>query len=315
MSQILFLLSEESAHTKVVKRQQYATVLLKLIRCASDAIDALSAFNDLLHDNVPITGSNAMISFDAHVGDMGCHLRASMICDLFRHHRGLSVDGIRSPLWISTYTARLVQARECAISLCKEITVDCKCPTKVGLGAKRSSLRLILEVLGWLEPPLEHSLDGSYPPARVESMKNGESGNCHPGGCRDPSHDLFLFHNECSTSLETQWDVFNPKTMVRFLVFTFILSKYKRFCCNENGITARQRMDIASGYEQDLAGLYCNIENQNFNFTSHHGLREEFKRIAIWVSDLSCSWILYQSINCFPNSDLTRRVLKPWDKL
>ncbi|GCB19386.1 hypothetical protein AAWM_02271 [Aspergillus awamori] len=94
--------------------------------------------------------------------------------------------------------------------------------------------------------------------------------------------------------------------MVRFLVFTFILSKYKRFCCNENGITARQRMDIASGYEQDLAALYCNIGNQNFNFTSHHGLREEFKRIAIWVSDLSCSWILYQSINCFPNSDLTR---------
>jgi len=128
------------------KRGTYCTILADIVRAADDATDALTIFGSLLQGN----SLHGFSHFDAHVGETGCHLRATMLVEIFvvcRNYVSKPQSSNTLPDWIVTTTRRLSTIRENAEQLCTDLTKHRKDPRTFGLGLKRDAPDHIVHIL------------------------------------------------------------------------------------------------------------------------------------------------------------------------
>lgn len=156
MTTILFpSIPSNSAKLGPQMRFAYAVILTDVVRGCSDAIDALTLFDDLLHQRNSDANSLGSMSSDAHGGDTGCQLRAGMISDLWTSQRHICNDAstglVQTPSWISETVSRLRQLQEKCRFVCAQLTQKRVKPEVLGLGKSQDTATNMVAVLGWSE--------------------------------------------------------------------------------------------------------------------------------------------------------------------
>ena len=370
----------------VYKRWAYASILKDIVRGCSDSIDALTLFRELLRGEDESSDSLGFMAFDAHVGDTACHIRASMIKEIFSVYQRRKPDprtmDMKSLDWIDCYLERLERLQCSAKDACVRLTRKRQLPDALGFGEKNDSVEGILRALGWKEctggplcsvrrsslgSAMLSSVDlqckfhghpkpsaefestlheaaqialGTHPikefraeRSQFKNLQRQEKSIASPPdqgdkklfrslvsngpGGPDPKEQIFdvgsvdslgtsdnsrdsassvssisetLWDDEPS-GLSTEWRVGNPSTLVRFLVYSYILSKYKRFSRLERTVSARVCPELAMQVGERLIEPYLDHENKEYRHTSISRYISEFATYQAWLSDLSCSWL------------------------
>lgn len=116
------------------KRSTYCTILTDVARAAADAETAVDLFGQLLSGN----SSSGFAKFDAHVGETGCHIRATMFREVFTSHKNLSRSAAAStlPTWVSTAKEQYHAIRRNAETICLQLTKHRVDPRDFGIKAK-----------------------------------------------------------------------------------------------------------------------------------------------------------------------------------
>ena len=343
------------------KRLMYPVVLADIIRAASDSIDALMLFGDLITRRQSDPDSVGYMAFDGHIGDTSCQLRACMMRELVLYHRGIlqrAPSPTEYPHWVTGTIYSLRELVQKANSTCLQLTKGRVDPQKLGLSNKSETRTTMLQKLGWMEPKFEILPDeydaesdcdgsdtesespdgtptysisrGSSSPAPVISgygithdgcsSADGHDPNC-PGSYLDlgavdrklmggtafdfnpyPKLD-HTFNYTALKPLWLPWSLTDVHIILRFLTYTYSLSKYKRFGLQQirdsnasynSRLVMRLEPDIAASYGIDLlAGIY-DPTNPHYNeklLKKSQRINVEFQAAQGWVSEVSCAWL------------------------
>ncbi|UNI16509.1 hypothetical protein JDV02_002938 [Purpureocillium takamizusanense] len=125
------------------KRSAYCSILTHLVRAAADAHEALDLFGALVRGEA----SHGMASFDPHVGESACHLRATMMWEVHRAWRrqclvitAAAANSTAAPLdWVDAAAAHFDLLRRNAEIMCAKLSIDRVSPGVVGLGHREDS--------------------------------------------------------------------------------------------------------------------------------------------------------------------------------
>ncbi len=115
--------------------------------------------------------------------------------------------------------------------------------------------------------------------------------------------------NQENSTLSTQWKLLDTKVVVRFLVYSYVLSKYKSFCRLQKVIGARLDAEAGADYGDSLIRDCINPANRDYkhpNSARRVGL--DFQALQIWLSDLSCAWLQSLAARSLAKSNLGRLV-------
>lgn len=166
------------------RKGAYCTILTDIIRASSDAHCALDTFSSLLLGD----SSSGFAKFDAHVGETGCHLRATMLRDVFFSCRGRMSEsgggggqvttrnektgGALLPDWIVATMRDLCSVRKNAEELCSQLTKNRVDPRRFGLSRREETPQHIIQVLsGNLLPGTEITAASVAPSFQLGSLK------------------------------------------------------------------------------------------------------------------------------------------------
>lgn len=314
MADILFPAFEN--RFKFQKRIVYATFLTDVVRGSSDAIDALSLFRNLLYGDQKGPESIGYMAFDPHGGETGCHIRAGMVLEAFRVHRQLAFDSNNKPIapnWIDQTIQILQGTRERAKELCAKLTVQKITASKLGLSDKEDTPARMLDLVGWKEPVFSTSSGSLYesssePSGSVSSSMLTQalaSLNVEQGAPKDvdqdatsssatapqtPSSTATSFDDVLSP-VQTRWDLHDGNIIIRFVIYSYILSKYKMFFCLKSNVGARLFPEAAVKYQYELMTGYWNYNNVEFRKAKLDRNGAELRALQSWMSDLSCAWL------------------------
>ncbi|KAF8421185.1 hypothetical protein EV426DRAFT_536704 [Tirmania nivea] len=316
------------------KRLMYPVVLADIIRAASDSVDALMLFGNLITRRQSDPDTVGYMAFDGHIGDTSCQLRACMMRELVLYHRRIlqhTPCPTEYPHWVTGTIYRLQELVQKAKSTCLQLTKDRVDPQKLGLSNKSETRIAMLQKLGWMEPKFEivsdeydaesdsggsdtetESPDGT--PTHSSSRGSSSTAPIVVGyGITDFCCSTSAF-NHCSkldhtskytssTPLWLPWSLTDVGTILRFLTYTYSLSKYKRFGLQQirdsntsysNRLVMRLEPDIAASYGIDLlAGIY-DPTNPHYNeklLKKSQRINTEFLAAQGWVSEVSCAWL------------------------
>ena len=136
-----FILPAEPLPAGTRKRGSYGSVLTHIIRASSDAEDAARLFASLLLDARPW----GFARFDAHVGDTACHIRASLVREVYTVCKRHDAAGYAS--WLEAAAARFERIRKAAQTTCLQLTRHRVNPAILGLSAKFDTLGNIIKAL------------------------------------------------------------------------------------------------------------------------------------------------------------------------
>lgn len=314
MADILFPALEH--RFKFQRRIVYATFLTDVVRSSSDAIDALSLFRNLLYGDQKGPDSIGYMAFDPHGGETGCHIRAGMVLEVFRVHRQLAFDNNNRPLtpkWIDQTIETLQETRERAKELCGRLTVQRITASKLGLSDKEDTPSHILDLVGWKEPVFDRISGSLYespsePTGSVSSSMltqalaslNFEQGIPKVLDQDATSSSATAPQTPCSTAtsfddvlspVQTRWDLHDGDIMLRFVVYSYILSKYKMFFCLKSNVGARLFPEAAVKYQYELMTGHWNYDNVEFRKAKLDRNGAELRALQSWMSDLSCAWL------------------------
>lgn len=314
MADILFPAFEH--RFKAQKRIVYATFLTDVVRSSSDAIDALSLFRNLLYGDQKGPESIGYMAFDPHGGETGCHIRAGMVLEVFRVHRQLAYDINNKPLapkWIDQTIESLQETREKAKDLCWKLTVKKITAPKLGLSVNEETPARMLDFVGWKEPVFDAS-SGSLYESPIEPSGSASSTtltqalanlNVEQGIPRvldqdatsssatapqTPSSTVTSFDDVLSP-VQTNWNLHDGNIMLRFVIYSYILSKYKMFFCLKSNVGARLFPEAAVKYQYELMTGYWNYDNVEFRKAKLDRNGAELRALQSWMSDLSCAWL------------------------
>jgi hypothetical protein len=92
--------------------------------------------------------------------------------------------------------------------------------------------------------------------------------------------------------------------MIRFIVYAFVLSKYKRFCRLDNIVGARVEPELAARYGSELVADWLNSRNGDYKSGKTARIGLEMRVMQEWLSDYSCAWIRSLSDRSFGFVDL-----------
>lgn len=317
MTDIIFPAFEQ--RFKVQKRIVYATFLTDVVRGSTDAIDALSLFRDLLYGEQKEPESVGYMAFDPHGGETGCHLRAGMVLEAFRVHRELAFDNDRplAPIWIDQTIEALRDTSKNAKQLCARLTKDRVAAPKLGLSDKEDTPARILDIVGWKGPVFGKGSGGLYespsqPSAQapgslsrstlaqaLESLNveqvnpvaiDNDATSSSATAPQTPSSTVTSFDDVLSP-VRTRWDLHDGQVMLRFVVYAYVLSKYKVFFCLKSNVGARLFPEGAAKYQYELMADYWNYDNVEFRKAKLDRIGSELRVLQSWMSDLTCAWL------------------------
>lgn len=286
MANFLFPCTTSVDHVK--KQNNYHTILSDVVRSASDAIDALSLFRQLLTQHKAVTRSSGLTAFDAHGGDAGCHLRAAMFLDAYTKYDDIA---FRDPMVLAHFDACLSKTIEGlrhvkanGVELYYNLVQDCLSSEDVGLPPKEATPRQILRRLGWAdevytEPTWKRRTKGD--PAEVHYPREPLAVSAE----HEPSRDIVD-----GVLQRPSWNVFDAPVMIRFIVYAYTLSKYKRFLFNGWKITGMVDPRQVRGLTDALATSAA--QNKQYKRPGSNRLEKEFKELKVWLSGLSTDWLL-----------------------
>lgn len=92
-----------------------------------------------------------------------------------------------------------------------------------------------------------------------------------------------------------EWNPNDPRILVRFIVYSFVLSKYKQFLIKDGRFTCRLRHDLACDEGQEHMKPFWDMRNGDYKVAKPLRVESEFTALRIWISELSCAWLRYQS--------------------
>ncbi|KAJ5750842.1 hypothetical protein N7533_007870 [Penicillium manginii] len=243
----------DTKYTCTLKAGYIPSLLSDVVCAASDSLDALELFSELLQENHASSSSTGYMAFDAHVGDTACQLRALMIMAL-RHH--LLKDGRLARF--QRHVASMIDALQNVIirarDSCRMLTAKGSNFEKFGFNRAGESRCSLLMKLGWVEPISEH-----------ETRSSG--------------------------SIE-EWNPDNFQQVIRLLTYSYILSKYKTFVRRKHIIGAELDPEIPIQYAARLMESDYNSKNPVFPYwTQQKRVEHDFQCMQVWLSQLSCAWL------------------------
>lgn len=278
-----FLFSANASVDKGKRKDDYVPLLADIVRGATDSIHALNLFRELVvgHGNSPNTPG--FLAFDAHVGETGCHLRAGMVNDIFSTYRRVFQSNPSAwktvEVWLDETTANLARVVTQARTTCASLSKDKVKPTQLGLNPKQETPRKILLLLGWPQP--EQSFRFSTANAkRVDPFEPSASGSS--SSSLQDEKGRGPYHNRAV------WDVLDSAILARFIIYTYILSKYKAFSFYNGSPNGALQPQAADDFTHKLMEGSWKLDGKR------PGLRRldnEFRDLQIWLSELSCAWL------------------------
>lgn len=289
--------------------------LFNIVRGASDAIDALQLFLKLLQEEEFDKASIGYLAFDAHVGDTSCQLRACMLLEIINRYRRHG-SPTREVHFIQQTVETLKKVIENARMFCQEICNLAKTkavPETIGVSKHGMSIDDILQRLGWKEAraprsgqevgtsTLMLSVASSVVSRSTSRDRSSESSvgntNTIASSATSISDAMPSEQNEKTlegpsiTSAEASSDYWEPwdwHQVVHFLVYSYILSKYKHFVIRANVYGANIDPQSAFQFSQHL--LDGKFPHPYQPPTKKH-IEQEFSVLQSYLSDLSCSWL------------------------
>jgi hypothetical protein len=102
-------------------------------------------------------------------------------------------------------------------------------------------------------------------------------------GCRR----IFDWRGESAESLFLS----EPSLLVRFVVYSYVLSKYKQFIMTENGLGCRLQPQIACEEGLRLIKPFWNRQNKDYRQPTQKAIKNEFHALQAWLSQLGCVWL------------------------
>lgn len=139
------ILPPETLPTGSRKRGSYGSVLTHIVRASFDAEEATRLFASLLLE----ADHSGFARFDAHVGDTACHIRASLLREVYNSCKKTSAEGFAS--WFITAAVQFRRIRKAAEKICFRLTQHRLNPEVVGLDSKRDTPVNIMNALLNLE--------------------------------------------------------------------------------------------------------------------------------------------------------------------
>lgn len=309
MASFLFPATTASHGQGLRMRRTYGSVYTDIARASSDALDALCLYRDLILAKDTSTDSVGFAAFDAHVGDTCCQLRACMMLDLTRQHREW-VTGSGKAAWLDIYIEKLRSVHCKARDMLAKLTFNRICPEKLGIGAEMDTSAGLLNHLGWSEPEIQ-----GYPEALYPNPRHGTPTNCYEPTAlfqmknflTSDRFDDGIVQSEKKTPTKTYmsplldgedfggaYDPTDTKMLVRFLVFSFVLSKYKIFSQVNRSVTGRLRPEAAICEGDSMVYDVWEKRNRDYEYSkAPKRISKEFAALQTWVSELSCAWLYH----------------------
>lgn len=276
----------------------YAAVLTDVARAASDSIEALTSFRGLLFRS-PNGTPPGLMAFDAHVGDTGCHLRAGMFLEVYRLHSNAS-----SSEWIDQTIHRLRKTQEKAQQICAALTQQSARPQSVGLSGKDLPLPKLFRTVDWEELSAESSTSYSLQDMGGRRSFEGDSSKSvswsSTSSTRSRSTSPSSTGSEIPLPFETRWTPDNIAVLVRLVVYSFVLSKYKSFSSVDNTVMARlcPAETAEAGYA--LMEGFWDFGHSDYRKARVERFSQELRALQVWISDLSSAWLHSVAMRCSP---------------
>ncbi|CAI7676488.1 unnamed protein product [Penicillium manginii] len=264
------ILPTDILSTEPRKRGSYGSLLTHIVRASLDAEEAVHIFASLLLG----THQSGFSKFDAHVGDTACHIRASLVRELYMSCKKEDAEGYASLL--SAMAVHFRRIRKAAEITCFQLTQHRANPVVVGFSAKQDTLDNIINALCSLK------LDG----ADVDKTKSISTG---PTFNRSFLHPLRFFDSleQPVTSVLPS----EPSHLIRFIIYSYVLSKYKRFIMTKSGLGCRLDPKLACEEGLRLIKPYWNIQNKDYRDATPKPIVEEFNALQAWLSQFGCTWL------------------------
>jgi len=87
------------------------------------------------------------------------------------------------------------------------------------------------------------------------------------------------------------WRPEDPDILLRFLVYSYTLSKYKRFFVGQSGGGCRLHIESVAEQTQRLIQPFWDLESKAYTIAKKSRIQGELTSLQIWLSELSCSWL------------------------
>ncbi|EKG19766.1 hypothetical protein MPH_02912 [Macrophomina phaseolina MS6] len=88
------------------------------------------------------------------------------------------------------------------------------------------------------------------------------------------------------------WNPFDVRIITRFLVYSYVLSKYKSFRRFKHVVGARLYPEAAIGYGDGLVEEVIDKKTPDYKHSkATRRVEVEFAALQTWVSELSCAWL------------------------
>lgn len=307
--------------------------LFNIIRGASDAVDALQLFLNLLQEEDVDKTSPGYLAFDAHVGDTSCQLRACMLLEIlnrYRQHSSSAME-VRS---IEQTIERLKKVIENARTFCQDVcnlAVTKAAPETLGVSKHGMSIDEILQRLQWTEvrgsrrsqempnPASFYSVASSVVSRSTSRDRSSEGSvgntNTLTSSATSISDNTSTEHIEKRSEVPSvvfaeassdYWEPWDWHQVVHFLVYSYVLSKYKHFTIRANVYGANINPQLAFQFgHQLLDGKF----SHPYQPPTKKPIEQEFSVLQSYLSDLSCSWLSSTSRMFSPDRHLMTSLL------
>nr|KMM67742.1 hypothetical protein CPAG_04075 [Coccidioides posadasii RMSCC 3488] len=317
MATALFPVGKHSRLTTVTNHKAcyVPSLLADMVCAASDARDALDLFLSLYNDDDGNVSTTGYMAFDAHVGDTSCQLRASMIMMLLQHLRKEPTNSLFRTM-VSLLIGQLEDLIKMAKNTCRRLTKVGESPESLGLSKSGESRQSLLEKLGWQEPVMlgqdgfssyiaELSQVSRKPTPLVghESPQISWQFRRHnvtigvtismPGQKCPPYRSKSRpIAEKMTPGSPENWDPSNFSQVVRLIVYSYMLSKYKRFCRRTHVVGAELNPKLPLSVRDRLVSQDHDTTNRRFLLlTGPKRFEQDFASMQNWVGELSCSWL------------------------
>jgi hypothetical protein len=292
-----FLFPASASVNKAKRKDDYPALLADIVRGATDSIDALVLFRSLVtgHSNGPDT--LGFMAFDAHVGETGCHLRAGMVNDLFTTYRCLfqSSPGAWQVVetWLDETIARLEAVITQSRAACVKLTKDKVKPSVLGFNQKQETPRKVLVELGWSEP--EQIFSFATKTETFEPLTSASSSTT-------------LQIDNSTDQDRTSWQILNSVILSRFVVYAYVLSKYKAFSFYNGSPNGSLQPQAADSFTRKLMENSWDSGVASVKRSGMRRLENEFRDLQAWLSELSCAWLQSLAKRSDLGCDMSRSV-------
>ncbi|KAH4133223.1 hypothetical protein HBH98_189770 [Parastagonospora nodorum] len=308
--------------------------LFNIVRGGNDAIDALQLFLKLLRENEFDVNSPGYMAFDAHVGDTSCQLRACMLLEIFNRYRQ-HVSSTTEVRFIEQTIDHLKKVVDNAHTFCKEVCnmgVSKKGPAALGMSKQGMSIDEILRKIGWTEPKKPERTQEISNTALVvsvassvasPSVSQASASRISVGSTNTSASDTASISQIDPIDLQEEranfpsvvyaeatsdyWEPWDWHQVVHFLVYSYVLSKYKHF-------TVRAQVYGANINPQSAFDCSNKLLDGNFPHPcqppTKRPIELEFAALQSYLSDCSCAWLSSTSRVFSPDRQLMASLLE-----